>query len=998
MKRVINTISIILLTICLLINPLMVFTYAEETDPSFVTEGTYQFTSNENYNKQLTDTFIFREDCFMKSSFDDCFHLDLLSSQVAIASASWYGENEDKYEVDPSRNAYNLINMLEAMGFEDVSTNEYYTLEKLEDSAGVAVGHRTIKAFGKEYTLLAIMPRSAGYKQEWVGNFTVNEGDIHDGFKQGRDEILRYVKKYINEHNISGNLKVWTAGHSRGSALANMIGGFFAGGGIEYFDGVVSITPEDVYSYAYATPRTIKPGADKNIVLSVQGPRGAGYEKDTQTPGYTYTKGGTIDPKSDEYKGVYNFINYYDLITLLPPPQWGFTVYGSEEGMDHDGYVTETEMLVELEKLSQFAYDKYLDSGDPDSFAWKTFDVATLSMVDAPGPHSANDMGAFERERIVGLIYNAQTNADYHNDGYEETLKALAGIYGMMLVYFDEIPLDDIGSMIKPLLLSYLSYAVERLMAEGRASTESEAMSVALKDLIAYVTGKPFEPRIVEDGVVTLFTFLNDNNEQPVFDTIVDALGNLEVSGQKASDLLKMLYWGYVPGFGPEDDPSTLDFKYVLQTVIKACVEGVDPAASNYETAVSDVEKGLYKDTAQYARSTVAFVIGFAYSDLLRAMGGLKFEADFDEFVDELKKMLLTVKDDSGTVIIEYGDIPEGADEQLKELLTSRFADLIADTETRYTTDFHHDVERHFDSILNHIRPLRRLLLYMLFYQEGEQYNTKTSLENAVTFFSNVGIIPLAHYNELYIAWMRAVETKGHEECDHYIKHVEGKENTCTEDGELEHWTYHNDDTDRYFDDKYLTNEYQESDLILPKKGHDWDVWVVVKEPTEKETGLKVRTCKNDRSHKEEEVIPKVENRHYINTAGNHNVWVKGSNVTSNFTFKNTKDDTITYPNFLGIKVDGRDVSKSNYTYEEGSVIIKLKPSYLETLSIGKHTLTAMFDRGNDVTVEFTIVGNYVAVPNTGDNFHIHLYISLFSVSAIVFLIGVLCLKKYKYN
>ena len=155
----------ILLAALLLVAALPVQVLAEDTDASFVTEGTYSFTSNENDNKQLTDTFIYRDDCFMRSSHLGCCHLTELSAQVAIASVSRYGKEEDPDEVDPSNNSENIVNMLEDMGFEDVQTNKYYTLEKLENSAAVAVGKREIKAFGKTYTLLAIIPRSAGYKQ-----------------------------------------------------------------------------------------------------------------------------------------------------------------------------------------------------------------------------------------------------------------------------------------------------------------------------------------------------------------------------------------------------------------------------------------------------------------------------------------------------------------------------------------------------------------------------------------------------------------------------------------------------------------------------------------------------------------------------------------------------------------------------------------------------------------------------------------------------------------
>lgn len=45
----------------------------------------------------------------------------------------------------------------------------------------------------------------------------------------------------------------------------------------------------------------------------------------------------------------------------------------------------------------------------------------------------------------------------------------------------------------------------------------------------------------------------------------------------------------------------------------------------------------------------------------------------------------------------------------------------------------------------------------------------------------------------------------------------------------------------------------------------------------------------------------------------------------------------------------------SNYEAEPGSVIVKLQPTYLETLSVGEHIITALFNDGNDPSAKFTI-------------------------------------------
>ena len=76
--------------------------------------------------------------------------------------------------------------------------------------------------------------------------------------------------------------------------------------------------------------------------------------------------------------------------------------------------------------------------------------------------------------------------------------------------------------------------------------------------------------------------------------------------------------------------------------------------------------------------------------------------------------------------------------------------------------------------------------------------------------------------------------------------------------------------------------------------------------------------------------------------------WTKGSNADLTISFKSDYNDDETYDRFTGIRVDGAEVEQTaaNYEVRKGSAIITLKPAYLETLSVGKHTLTAVFDDG----------------------------------------------------
>ena len=91
----------------------------------------------------------------------------------------------------------------------------------------------------------------------------------------------------------------------------------------------------------------------------------------------------------------------------------------------------------------------------------------------------------------------------------------------------------------------------------------------------------------------------------------------------------------------------------------------------------------------------------------------------------------------------------------------------------------------------------------------------------------------------------------------HYIKHIDGVEATCTEDGNVEY--YYDETNDKYYTDETLQNEITKEETIIPATGHDWGEWIVTKEPTATETGLMVRKCKNDPDHVETEIIPALD-------------------------------------------------------------------------------------------------------------------------------------------
>ena len=81
---------------------------------------------------------------------------------------------------------------------------------------------------------------------------------------------------------------------------------------------------------------------------------------------------------------------------------------------------------------------------------------------------------------------------------------------------------------------------------------------------------------------------------------------------------------------------------------------------------------------------------------------------------------------------------------------------------------------------------------------------------------------------------------------------------------------------------------------------------------------------------------------------GTNGTWQNGSKDGLTFT------SNAEFSDFIKVQVDGKDVAASNYTVKEGSTIVTLNPTFLGSLSVGKHTLAIVSTTGTAIT-EFAI-------------------------------------------
>lgn len=141
--------------------------------------------------------------------------------------------------------------------------------------------------------------------------------------------------------------------------------------------------------------------------------------------------------------------------------------------------------------------------------------------------------------------------------------------------------------------------------------------------------------------------------------------------------------------------------------------------------------------------------------------------------------------------------------------------------------------------------------------------------------------------------------------------------------------------------------------------------------------------------------------------AGANGSWQKGGTDGLSFT------SNAAFADFIKVQVDGKDLDASNYTVKEGSTIVTLNAAYLNTLSVGKHTLSVVSANGT-ATTEFTITaaqtgggttpqepdknGGDTTSPQTGDNSNMLLWVTLLFVSGAGLLGAVVYSRKKRYN
>lgn len=327
-------------------------------------------------------------------------HLATLSMSLGEASVS---SNREPYTIEGYKNkSRDVTAFLEDTGFSEIKINQYYTEKPSKDSIGIVCAHKKINDGGKDYTLLAIVPRSAGYEAEWGNNFVLGESGDAAGFEGSAEKILAYTKDYVAEKGISGNIKVWTVGYSRGAAITNIIAKKLIDAPKESIGEAVELSADNLYAYTFGTPSA----ADINN-----------------------------DPHNERYAGIFNSFANTEIASAMAPIDMGFERYGTDNMfLNKDD---EDKMFVNLKICNPDIYQMFLDGSGSNSFSPKKLGIkdGSIGLVNDEKSYIPND----PKEFLSGLCaYLTQVSG-----GRENFAKVYEQPFSDLLAYYESLTGDD---------------------------------------------------------------------------------------------------------------------------------------------------------------------------------------------------------------------------------------------------------------------------------------------------------------------------------------------------------------------------------------------------------------------------------------------------------------------------------------------------------------------------------------------------------------------------
>ena len=266
--------------------------------------GTVEYFSTFTAGTTLTDSFYFSDEWFLEDPKVCNDALGLVSMQLVAAAV----ENDENGKG---------TSYLRKLGFEETGLGGFD--EEDPDGCNYTWGIKTIGGTGDEaFTLVAVVIQSHSADQVakqigWRQNFLVNGSEItaeHASYAAAAESVLPWIEGL----GISGNVKYWIMGQSRGGAIAGILAAR------------LKDAADSVYAYTFESP--------ENVDISA-------VQDNEQVYGY-----------------IHNYLCSDDIVTMIP--SWGMGRYGVEHRLNTEE--TALQLPSVLDKMGQDYDTEYIEN------------------------------------------------------------------------------------------------------------------------------------------------------------------------------------------------------------------------------------------------------------------------------------------------------------------------------------------------------------------------------------------------------------------------------------------------------------------------------------------------------------------------------------------------------------------------------------------------------------------------------------------------------------
>lgn len=384
------------------------FTFGEIAEDIAETKvtGTFKYPSSfKGVDNDCSATYYYADEYFYDTSMQ--YNQSLATMSLCLAMSAFGSKDVTSYESKSN----NVKNLMEELMFTDFQTTDSFKTKPSTDSIAAAISQKKIQdKDGNIYTLLAVAVRGGGYEQEWASNFTLGKTGNHKGFTDAANQVIDFIKKYISNTGIEGDIKLWITGFSRAAATSNLVAGALDSG--TTLGSNVSLNKKDLFAYCFETPAGI---TDKKAI-----------DDDTT------------------YGNIFNIVNPNDLVTKVAPVTMGFGRYGIDNILptneNSSNYSSQLSAMLEQ-------YNSIKPSSPPAEDTEYNVDGFQYYKVDLRNMFNSKDvvyeaddylsMSAFLDDFLYKIVTNHLSREKFVNElqeGVRETCK---------LVYHDDKKVED---------------------------------------------------------------------------------------------------------------------------------------------------------------------------------------------------------------------------------------------------------------------------------------------------------------------------------------------------------------------------------------------------------------------------------------------------------------------------------------------------------------------------------------------------------------------------